>query len=259
MTQEILGKMEEAVSLLNGELEVVEAKISPFGVEVFGKVISVEDFSKALIESTSEDPISQDRSNLPVYKTPGKVLPNNILKYNGNNSTTTISLYFPETYADVSFVKSGEPMSMRKNMRIVVPNVIVTSNYRKVEGSINDWEQSGEVRYFCSNRTLADLKKSDFIYESNPSAGVWVLALPNMFSNGRMCTGSSNENLLPRSIQNGDFSRIGYNYYFLLEAPFNSDLGIPDTADGYASYNWLELLESIVQDGGRFPYEKLRR
>jgi len=255
MTQE-MSREEEVMLLLQGLEDKVTAKISPFGVEIFDKVISLEDFSKALSEATFEENTPSSSQHLPAYRSPSKVLPSNILKYNGNNSSTTISMYFPETHADIAFLEDGN----RTAMRIVVPNVIVTCNYRKVEGSDNDWVQSGEARYFCSNRNLSDLKKLDFIYESMPKEGIWVLPLPNVYTVGKLCVGSANEGLLPTSICNGDFSRISYNYHFMLEAPFNQDLSIPEVSrTEFPVKRWLRFLEEIAGEGGRFPYDRLTK
>lgn len=128
---------------------------------------------------------------------------------------------------------------------IPFPNIIITHSLQK-EGE--DWRIS-DTRYLATHKGIGELPLDRFLERSDTSDGIWVLPLPNIYSEGRACFGENT--MLYRFSKN--FRGLDWYFKFLFSTPFNEDLQIRSLKTQHTVSEWIQYLSTQTE----FPYDKL--
>ena len=155
-------------------------------------------------------------------------------------------VYFPAIVTDLHHRSTKV-----KNCHL--PNILIQFVLNKVlkKGSDNKTVRWGvrSANYFCTPLSMDELNLERVIAGTDPRRGIYALALPNMYSDGRMCYG---ENSVPSSFEDNLRGLSWYNE-LIPESPFNSDLSIPGLSSSPDCLPWLRELPKSAT----FPYWKL--
>lgn len=197
------------------------------GVE---KAIGLTDFLKAFSEQ-----IDNEGTTAPFF------LPENCVSFSKSGSALELNLYFPEGRKTITHHKT--------KMDVMFPNLLMYFKLTPVNG--DQWRVI-DAFYFCTNRTVGELQSS-IIKTPSASNQVWVMPMPNMYENGRMCYG---QNVMPGTFSN-NLRGLAWYYQVIFESAFNDDLGIRALNRSREPRAWLEYLEN--KELTSFPYSELIR
>ena len=150
-----------------------------------------------------------------------------------------ICCYYLGEVREVTF-QNGTEITKYK---IPFPNIIITSKLAKT----NQKWGNGSIRFYCTNKSIGQLPLTP-IEGVDRNNGIWALAFPNMYNDGRMCYG---QNSMPGGFIENNFRGLDWYFKVLYTAPFNSDLHVPEINE--APRNWIMSLSKL----SKFPYEKL--
>lgn len=198
-------------------------------IEGITKLISIEDFKnifdKVLMSDVKIEPL---------------VLPRNVLMFGKGSNNVQINTYWPSI--DATLKHRRDSGTKPKEFKVKMPNVIIY--YYLSMNNIGTYSVN-TCRYFSTPKTPGELglcnnNANEFIKEVDFNKGIYNLALPNMYSDGKACYG---QNSMPNGFKN-DFRGLDWYYLFLKETPFNSDLSVQGVKRDYGSaLNLLTFLE----------------
>lgn len=206
----------------------------------FRKKITLGDYSRVI--GTLVDETDQDLTGTTIR------YPSSIHSSSKTNTGYVVNLYFP-----------GKPATLRhsngRSYSIMLPNVMIRVTLNEIKSKRGEFSL-GDIKWFATDKPAISL---DTAWPSGPNSSdhIWTLPLPNIYSNGSMCTGG---NRLP-SVIYLDWTILDTLYHdLLLGSPFNNDLSIHNTPSAYRrGSEWLAKLQEVYQDEehGNFPYELL--
>jgi hypothetical protein len=181
------------------------------------------------------------------------LLPPNVYLFNTGKTHTEVGLFYRErVIPKIEYIDSNKKVHTYPNFRM--PNVVISVRLRSSEDSRNKQIAFAleNAFFFGTDGGPLSLPKQ-FVNSPNDSQHLWVLPLPNMYSEGRMCYGGNS----PISTYTRDLRPLHFLYRMICESPFNNDLPIrssaskPETAKA-----WLDTLAGNSEN--IFPYQLLR-
>lgn len=195
------------------------------------KVITIEDFKHALDKSL----------NIQV-KLDYNLLPPNCYLFGKSVDKAVIGCYYTGEIREIQYLSDKSSGRLDK-YKIPFPNIIITTNLTK---AAQKWTVAS-VQFFSTIKTIGQLPTTP-IESSQRSNGIWSLALPNMYADGKMCYG---HNSVPYTFVDDNFKGLDWYYRLLYNSPFNSDLHVPEVRE--TPENWIKKLSKLE----KFPYEVL--
>ncbi len=198
------------------------------------KRISLEDYAALVIKVKGDDEVS---SNAEMFR-----MPTTLHSFSNSSEGLRVNMYFPERRATLSH-ENGETYD------VPLPNIMIAVHLKDVSNRPGHRFISS-IKWMQTEKSQQDV---DVVWSGYPnqSEGFPALSLPNMYSDGNMCTG---ENTLPSVIYT-DLSILEMLYHdVLIRSEFNNDLTVPNIdSDSYSSARrWLERLDGATS----FPYDE---
>lgn len=200
------------------------------GVE---KLISYESFVGVLRDITR----TVSDSRLESFK-----MPSNVFFFAKSGDQMQISTYYSSRVCNLKYWDS--------KFDVVTPNIIISHTLSK--GAKDGlWKITGS-RFFCTDQSVGNLP-TDFIFNVNHNARIWLIPLSNTYREGNMCYGN---NQMPMQFVDNNLRALDWYYQYLWVSPFNDDLGVK-AVRGMNVSDWYKHLKHCADHKLPFPYEKL--
>lgn len=178
-------------------------------------------------------------------------LPESCIGVSFSANSIEMTLYFREAKRDLYF-------GSRCYKDCALPNVVIQVSMKPSrERSAADKASSGglpsnwyvvNARWYCTDLPPGQVRIPVSHSQSNH---MWILPVPNMYDNGKMCTG---DNGFP-DVRGLDFRVMDSLYEdILVKGRFNNDLSVRDVSFGMRNEESISLYSRCY----RFPYEILR-
>jgi hypothetical protein len=196
------------------------------------KTISIADFLTTLSKTINQEDTLRTT-----------LLPANCYIWGQSITEMRLACYYPGKLREVVGIPrdDGRPV----NFTIPFPNIIVSHQLKR---HIEGWEHQ-HSRYFATVKSIGQLENK-FLWEKNESEGIWVLPLPNIYPEGRLCQG---HNTLLKGPFRDNFRGLDWHFAVLHNSPFNDDLQVPSLAKAMR----VKVYFTELSKHQTFPYELL--
>ena len=191
------------------------------------KSVSIHDYVSALTNLVMEE--GKSITVMP---------PTNCYIFSRSVSKLELACYYPGKLREITF--------MTDKITIPFPNIIISHSL----SCSGDKFTPTITRYLATYKSVGQLPEK-VLYKAEPQQGIWIMPLPNTYSEGNLCYGN---NSMPRNI-GSNLRPLDWYFMMLYKTPFNRDLLIPSVSN--SEHRNAEIWMKLLSKQKTFPYKHL--
>lgn len=189
------------------------------------RMVTFKSFQNLVRQGVKEPAAEEEAASMPLIPPSNCIYLGNRIDSSGGSKKMDIMCYYPEKISTIDYGGT--------NYTIPIPNVLIKYTLTNPKGELGVWTlDTRTLRYYTA------ISSSPFTYVENgfrcevgSTSNLDPLCLPNMYPDGRMCTGN---NSIPTRYTDNNLMQLNWLYDLIEGSPFNDDLSLVGARTGKA-------------------------